>query len=194
MIHAELKTAEGLAVLCDAEEADIDSIVEYWHSSTKEYLIGMGADPARLGTPGETRARYLRAIRSGDPTQPSILFSIKLDGTFAGFSTLNQYDLRTNYSHWHIVNSSKRRCGISTVLYPHRIKMYFDTTNMERLIHQTRPENIGVNAMLEKFIRVSETSLVEKPDGMGRPGVFNIRYVHRHEVENIFEIARRAGR
>jgi len=156
--------------------------------------MGMGADPARLGTPGETRARYLRALRSGDPTQRSILFSIKLDGTFAGFSALNQHDLQTNYSHWHIVNFSRRRCGLSTALYPHRIKMYFDTTNMERLIHQTRPQNVGVNAMLEKYVRVAETRFIENPDGMGRPGIFNLRYVHRYDVERIFEMARSARR
>ena len=41
MIHAEQKTAEGIAALCDAEEADIDSIIDYWQSSTEEYLINM---------------------------------------------------------------------------------------------------------------------------------------------------------
>ena len=46
MIHAEQKTAEGTATLCDAEEADIDPIVDYWYSSTAEYLADMGVDLA----------------------------------------------------------------------------------------------------------------------------------------------------
>ena len=44
--------------------------------------------------------------------------------------------------------------------------MYFDTTNMDRLIHQMRPRNIGVDRMLDKFVGVAETSFVEKPDGV----------------------------
>jgi RimJ/RimL family protein N-acetyltransferase len=189
MIHAEQKTAEGIAVLCDADEADIDSIIDYWCSSTNEYLVDMGVDLARLGKPAQMRVRYLRALRSGNPAQSSILFSIKLNGKFEGFTLLNQYDPQTNYSHWHIVNPGKRRSGISTALYPHRVKMYFDTTNMDRLIHQTRPRNVGVNRMLEKFVSVAETSFVEKPDGVAAPGLFHMRYVYRRDVENLFEIA-----
>jgi len=191
MIHAEQKTAEGIAALCDAEEADIDSIIDYWHSSTEDYLADMGVDLARLGQPAQMRVRYMRALRTGDAAQSSILFSIRLDEEFAGFTLLNQYDAQTNYSHWHIVNPDKRGSGISTALYPHRVKMYFDTTNMDRLIHQTRPRNIGVNRMLDKFVGVAETSFVEKPDGVAAPGVFNLRYVYRRDVENLFEIAGR---
>jgi RimJ/RimL family protein N-acetyltransferase len=191
MIHAEQKTAEGIAALRDAEEADIDLIVDYWYLSTEEYLIDMGADPARLGKPAQTRERYMRALRNGDPAQSSILFSIQLDGRFVGFTLLNQYDPQTNYSHWHIVNPDKRRGGISTALYPHRVKMYFDTTNMDRLIHQTRPRNIGVNRMLDKFVGVAETGFVEKPDGMAAPGLFHMRYVYRRDIERLFEIAGR---
>lgn len=192
MIHAEQKTAHGIAALRDAEVADIDLIADYWYSSTEEYLVDMGADPARLGKPAQTRARYMRALRNGDPAQSSILFSIQLDGRFVGFTLLNQYDPQTNYSHWHIVNPDKRRGGISTALYSHRVKMYFDTTNMDRLIHQTRPRNIGVNRMLDKFVGVAETSFVEKPDGMAAPGLFHMRYVYRRDIERLFEIAGRS--
>jgi RimJ/RimL family protein N-acetyltransferase len=189
MIHAEQRTANGIAALCDAEEADIDAIVDYWHLNSEDYLRGMGADPARLGTPAQTRARYMRALRSGDPAQSSILYSIKLDGAFVGFTTLNQHDPHTNYSHWHIADPAKRRGGISTALYPHRVKMYFDTANLERLIHQTRPQNVGVNRMLDKYVSIAETRLLEKPDGMAAPGVHNLRYVYRRDVDRLFEIA-----
>lgn len=191
MIHAEQNTADGIAALCDAEEADLDSIIDYWYSSTDEYLTDMGVDLARLGKPADARARYLRALRTGDPAQGSILFSIKLDGRFAGFTLLNHYDRQTNYSHWHIVNPAKRRSGISTALYPHRVKMYFDTTDMDRLIHQTRPRNAGVNRMLDKFVPIAETDFVEKPDGVAAPGLFNLRYVYRRDIEGLFEIAGR---
>ena len=44
MIHAEQKTAAGIAILCDAEEADLKSIIDYWYASTEEYLVNMGVD------------------------------------------------------------------------------------------------------------------------------------------------------
>ena len=191
MIHAEQKTAEGTATLCDAQEADIDWIIDYWYSSTEDYLADMGVDLARLGTPEQARLRYMRALRTGDPTQSSILFAIKLDGRFAGFTLLNQYEPQINYSHWHIADSARRRGGISTALYPHRIKMYFDTTRMERLIHQTRPRNVGVNRMLDKYVAIAETVFVEKPDGVAAPGHFNMRYVYRRDIKRFFEIAGR---
>jgi len=191
VIHAEQKTAEGLATLCDAQEADIAPIIDYWYSSSEEYLADMGVDLARLGTPEQARLRYLRALRNGDPAQTSILFAIKLDGRFAGFTLLNQYEPQTNYSHWHIADSARRRGGISTALYPHRIKMYFDTTGMERLIHQTRPRNVGVNRMLDKYVGIAETSFVERPDGVAAAGLFNMRYVYRRDIGRLFEIAER---
>ena len=191
VIHAEQKTAEGIATLCDAEEADIAPIIDYWYSSTEDYLADMGVDRARLGTPEQARLRYMRALRSGDPAQSSILFAIKMDGKFAGFTLLNQYEPQTNYSHWHIAESARRRGGISTALYPHRIKMYFATTRMERLIHQTRPRNAGVNRMLDKYVAIAETSFVEKPDGVAAPGTFNMRYVYRRDIARLFEIAGR---
>jgi len=191
VIHAEQKTAEGLATLCDAQEADIAPIIDYWYSSSEEYLADMGVDLARLGTPEQARLRYLRALRNGDPAQTSILFAIKLDGRFAGFTLLNQYEPQTNYSHWHIADSARRRGGISTALYPHRIKMYFDTTGMERLIHQTRPRNVGVNRMLDKYVGIAETSFVERPDGVAAAGIFNMRYVYRRDIGRLFEIAGR---
>lgn len=191
MIHAEQKTAEGIATLCDAEEADIEPIIAYWYSSSEDYLADMGVDLARLGTPDQARMRYLRALRSGDPAQGSILFSIKLEGKFVGFTLLNQYEPQINYSHWHIADPARRRGGLSTALYPHRIKMYFDTTRMDRLIHQTRPRNAGVNRMLDKYVGIAETGFVEKPDGVAAPGIFNTRYVHRRDIACIFEIAGR---
>ena len=191
MIHAEQKTAEGTASLCDAEETDIAPIIDYWYSSSEDYLADMGVDRARLGTPDQVRLRYMRALRNGDPAQSSILFVIKLNGKFVGFTLLNQYEPQTNYSHWHIADPARRRGGISTALYPHRIKMYFDTTRMERLIHQTRPRNVGVNRMLDKYVAIAETGFVEKPDGVAAPGTFNMRYVYRRDIARFFEIAGR---
>ncbi len=65
-----------------------------------------------------------------------------------------------------------RASGISTALYPHRVKAYFDLVPIMRLIHQTRTRNIAVNRMLDKFVPAAETCHVEQPDGVALPASF----------------------
>jgi RimJ/RimL family protein N-acetyltransferase len=189
MEHGRVQTLTGLAGLRDLSESDIDFVVNYWHDSSDEHLDCFGIDRTLLGSRTDTYARIDRALRSADPDQPNIAFAITLDGKFVGYTLLNRYEPQTNYSHWHITDARRRAAGLSTALYPHRIKTYFDTTSIERLIHQTRTRNVGVNRMLDKYVPVAETAFIERPDGVAEPGEFCIRYVHRTDVPRLFEIA-----
>jgi hypothetical protein len=189
MEHARVQTPSGVAGIRDLQESDIQNVVAYWHESSAEHLDDLGIDRDRLGCPNSTYARFHRALRSGNPDQPNIAFAITLDDEFVGYTLLNRYDPQINYSHWHITNVRRRAAGLSTALYPHRIKTYFETTPMARLIHQTRTRNVGVNRMLDKYVPVAETASIERPDGVARPGAFHIRYVLRADVPRLFEIA-----
>lgn len=135
----------------------------------------LGIDRKLLGHPENTRACYSHAVRSGDSDQPSIAFAIRLEGSMVGYTLLNRYAPDTNYSHWHIVTPYLRATGISTALYPHRIKLYFDLFPISRLIHQTGTRNVGVNRMLDKYVPIAETRYFEKPDGVAGPGEFHLR-------------------
>ena len=112
--------------------------------------------------------------------------AITLDSELIGYTLLNRYAPSTNYGHWHITVPSLRGSGISTALYPHRIKTYFDLVPIERLIHQTRTRNIAVNRMLDKYVPVAETCHVERPDGVALPGEFHMRYVLRADIPKLF--------
>jgi RimJ/RimL family protein N-acetyltransferase len=179
--------AAGHAAFRDLTEDDIDPIVRYWFDSGDDYLAFMGIDKARLGSEDDTRARFRRAIRTGDPAQPSMAFAITLDDRFVGYTLLNRYTRERNFSHWHLTDPAARKTGISTALYPHRIALYCEVCDMDRLTHQTRPRNIGVNRMLDKFVPVVETVWVENPDGIAAPGEFNHRHVTRADVPRLFE-------
>ena len=185
-IRATVQTPAGVGEIRDLEGLDIESIVRYWHTSTKDHLDFLGVDLGRLGTERQTYDRFLVALPLGDPNQKTLGFSIYLDGAFAGYTLLNRYTPLDNYSHWHITNPALRRSGLSTALYPHRIKTYFDYVPIERLIHQTRTRNVGVNRMLDKYVPIAETLYVEHPDGVALPGEFNIRYVYREDVPRLF--------
>ena len=186
-VHAGAKTSLGLAALRDLGAEDIESVVAYWCESSDQYLDALGIDRKLLGTAKDIRGRTLRAIRTGDPNQQSLAFAITVDGVFAGYTLLNRYTPDLNYSHWHITDPRLRASGLSTALYPHRIKAYFDFESMERLVHQTRTRNIGVNRMLDRYVPVAETRYIEHPDGVALPGEFHLRYVFRKDVPGFFE-------
>lgn len=185
VVHASVQTRAGTAALGDLAPADIDAVVRYWHGGVAD-LEFLGIDPALLGTPEDTRQRLLRAIRCGDRDQRSLAFAITLDGDLVGYTLLNRYTPDVNHSHWHIIAPDVRAAGISTALYPYRIRMYFELASMARLIHQTRTRNVGVNRMLDKYVPVAETRYVERPDGVAAPGEFHLRYVRPADVPDFF--------
>jgi hypothetical protein len=184
--YASANTPAGMATLRDLSHDDLEAIVRFWYAGGEEFLDFLGIDRSRLGTAEETRQRFLRAIRTGDPNQQSLAFAITVDGDFAGYTLLKRYTPEINYSHWHITNPRLRGVGVSTALYPHRIKTYFDLVPMERLTHQTRTRNVAVNRMLDKFVPVAETRYLEDADGVALPGEFRVRYVFRKDVPSFF--------
>ena len=192
-IFASVKTANGVAGLRDLTPADLAAIVDYWLLSPNEYLTFMGIDRQRLGSREAIHERFSHAIRSGDLGQSAISLAITLDERFVGYTLLNRYSEEVNYSHWHIIVSNLRAKGLSTALYPYRIKAYFDLAPISQLVHQTRTRNVGVNRMLDKFIPVSETKYIEKPDGVAGPGKFHLRFVRREDIPKIFVRAAELG-
>ena len=190
---ASAKTASGLAGLRDLTSSDLPAIADYWLLSPDEYLVAMGVDRQRLGSAEDIHKRFFNAIRTGQPVQPSIALAITLDEHLVGYTLLNRYSAEVNYSHWHIIVPNLRAKGLSTALYPQRLTAYFDLTPISQLIHQTRTSNIGVNRMLDKFIPISETKFIDKPDGVAKPGEFHLRYVRREDLPGILARAAQLG-
>lgn len=183
---ASVKTANGFVGLRDITAADVPAIVDYWVLAPDEHLTSMGVDRQRLGTQEDIYWRFANGIRTGDVRQSNIALGVTLDDRLVGYTLLNRYSDDVNYSHWHIIEPNLRAKGLSSALYPHRIKAYFELAPISQLIHQTRTSNVGVNRLLDKFVPVSETKFVEKPDGVANPGEFHLRYVRREDVPGIF--------
>jgi hypothetical protein len=186
LVHASVQTSVGPAELRALGSQDIEAIVQFWYNSGDEFLDFLGIDRSLLGPVEDTRRRFLRAIPTGDPSQQSFAFAIAVNGQFAGYTLLNRYTPEINYSHWHITDPGLRASGLSTALYPHRIKTYFDVAGIDPLIHQTRTRNIAVNRMLDRFVPVAETRYIERPDGVALPGEFHLRYVVREDIAGFF--------
>ena len=189
VVRASLETPSGLAQLRDLEERDVERITRYWFESGDAHLDFLGIDRRLLGSRDDTNARFRVAIPTGDANQMRLAFAVTLGGEFIGYTLLNRFDAQNNYSHWHIIAVDLRARGLSSALYPWRIKTYFDAAPIERLIHQTRTRNLAVNRMLDKFVPVKETVYLEHPDGVALPGEFHQRFVHRADIQHLFEIA-----
>ena len=187
LIHASVATRTGNAVLRNLAAEDVEAIVRYWYDSPDAFLDLIGIDRGMLGAEAGTQRRFLNAIPTGDSNQQNLAFALTVDGAFAGYTLLNRYTPEINYSHWHVTNPALRGSGLSTALYPHRIKMYFDLAPIDRLIHQTRTRNVAVNRMLDKYVPVAETVHVERPDGVALPGEFHLRYVCKKDIPSFFE-------
>jgi RimJ/RimL family protein N-acetyltransferase len=184
-----VEVANGVAGLRDITSADIPTIVNYWILAPDEHLTSMGVDRQRIGTQEDIYRRYANAIRTDDVRQSNIALGITLDERLVGYTLLNRYSDDVNYSHWHIIVPNLRAKGLSSALYPHRIRAYFEVAPISQLIHQTRTTNVGVNRMLDRFVPVLETKFVEKPDGVANPGEFHLRYVRREDIPGIFALA-----
>jgi len=188
-----VQTPSGVASLRDLQPADVPAIVDYWTLSPPDYLAAMGVDRPRLGSPDDVHTRYTNAIRTGDSDQSSFALAITLDERMVGYTLLNRYSPDVNYSHWHIIIPGLRTRGLSTALYARRVQAYFTLTPITRLIHQTRTSNTAMNRVLDKFVPVSETKHIDKPDGVAAPGVFHLRFVKREDIPRILARAAELG-
>lgn len=173
-------------------ETDLDIIADYFHRPDPH--LDTLIDRARLPGKAALRQRYASWRWVGDPSQMSSVFTLRLDeggrSRLTGFTNLLRKTPADNYSHWHIMEHKDRSGGLSSAVYPMRLELYFALFPIERLIHQTRVTNTGVNRMLDKFVPVAKTEFVEQPDGLARPGEFHIRYVTRADLPRFRAMAR----
>ncbi len=190
-IHARAPTKLGVASFRDMSGDDAEWMADYF--MRPDAHLDTLIDRSRMGTRDVLIDRFRALTRTGDPTQLRAAFAIDLDSRRVGFTSLYRQTPEVNYSHWHIVDDGVRAGGISTALYPHRIKMYFDLFPLERLIHQTKTSNTGVNRMLDKFVPIADTLWIDKPDGLSSPGEFAIRYVRRADIPRILARAKELG-
>lgn len=182
IIHATVATPRGEATIRDLVVDDIDDIVRYWHHSGTEHLEFLGIDCTKLGSPEDTRKRFLHAIRTNDVNQANVALAITLDQRLIGYSNLNRYGPDDNYPHLHLIDPSSRAGGVATQTVPRILKIYFQLFPVRRLILQTHTDNTGINQVLDKYFPTAETRHFDNPDGLVGAGEFHVRYVSRSDL------------
>jgi hypothetical protein len=182
-IHGKVSAPYGELTMGDITDQDVIEIARYL--TRPDPHLDRLMQREKLGPYERIVSIFEQMARTGNPDQHRIAFSIHLDDRFIGFTTLARRSPEENYSHWHICATELRGSGISSDLYLARIRMYFDLYPIRRLIHQTKPWNVGVNRMLDKFVPASELKTIHEPDGLAWPGEFIVRYVYRDSLPNL---------
>jgi RimJ/RimL family protein N-acetyltransferase len=189
-------TRAGEVWFDDVRDEDLDAIADYF--TKPDAHLDTLIDRTRMPDKAGLRARYALWKRTGDPGQMNSVFALRLASEASerliGFTNLLRQTERVNYSHWHILDPNLRAGGISSAVYPTRLDLYFGRFPIERLIHQTRITNTGVNRMLDKFVPIAKTEFVERPDGLAKPGEFHMRYVTRADLPRIRAIGEQLAR
>lgn len=189
-------TRAGSLALRDAQPADLDSYLGYWHYSGERTKEMLGIDRRKLGTPADTRERFLAMIRKPGTYPSDVIFTATLNALVIGYTNMNRYGADEAYVHLHLYRRSLRSAlvtrmpgaaatagaGLAAALIGPGLSMYFRLFPLQRLILQTRPENGTINKALDLYGFAVERRYVEHPAGLAAPGEQCLRYVHRDDV------------
>ncbi|HEX8745070.1 MAG TPA: GNAT family N-acetyltransferase [Thermoleophilaceae bacterium] len=182
-LHTQLGGAE--VVLRDLADDDIETFVAYWHESPPEHLAFLGVDPDKLGTPDDTRERFRRSIRNGDPEQERVVFVVTVDGRPVAYTNLHFVGPGENYIHGHVVDPEMRDRGIATLMSLRVIEVVFREFPIDRLHLQTRATNDRINHVLERLGFELEPRQLADPDGLPTPGEFRVCELDRAFVQGV---------
>jgi RimJ/RimL family protein N-acetyltransferase len=179
-----LTLSGGTIRLRDLTEADVDACVAYWHDNDPELLRLLNIDLDKLGSPEETRARFLSMRRTGDREQPAVAFAVSLDERLIGYVNINRQGSDA-FPHVHIFDPSARSQGCFTLLLSQTLQLLFDLYPLERIIIETRTRVAPVNRALERYLPPEETRWVDDPDGLAGPGMFHRRTVRPEDLPRL---------
>ena len=170
---------------------DVDRFVSYWHGGEAD-LAYLGIDPIKLGSPEDTRRRFLDMCRYGDRNASAVGFSFILDGRPVGFCNGNLRDRRA-YIHIHIVDATARSEGLAsaalTRAFPAIAAQAMSDYDLDELVLETRSRNSRINHLAEKLpIPVVGPVYLDDPDGLAGPGEFFIRRIPKVWITAINDV------
>ena len=195
MVHHKTRFMSGDVVLRDIEDRDVDALVKYWHQSPPDFLRSLGVDLSKLKTPEETRQRFLDSVpRAADVSRSRITLVVEYERLLIAYANLNIRSVDEAYAHVHTLKKGLRAKAMAYLLFSATIKAFFNEAPVNRIVFQTSPENRDVNRLLQRF-GMSPTLLhLDEPDGMARPGLFNVYEIGRKEAQHLSRMPARMMR
>lgn len=92
----------------------------------------------------------------------------------AAYSTMTVREPDTAYGHLHTLGDEPTVRHAVYELFPQVTAIALELLGVARLRFETSVDNRGINRYLRSFGLVPQRLLLEEPDGMARPGEFNV--------------------
>lgn len=185
MIYLDTTFHGHQVVLRDIEESDVDVLVSYWHDTDPAYLASLGVDLTKLASRDVTRSRFLSSRPGAQQPPERATFVVTCDARLVAYTNLNFKSMDEVYVHVHTVVRSSLAKALVYVYFPEMIKIFFNRFPITQLTMQTSPENQNINRFLAKFGLAPQRVYLTTPDGMARPGDFNVYEIPRSAANQI---------
>lgn len=158
---------------------DLETLVAYWHGSPVEYLQSLGVDPAKLGTPEDTRARLGASLEPG----ASVLTVVaEMEGELIAYSNLSRYGADSACAHLHTLRDDPAVRQSVYELFSRVAVAALVALGVSRLRFEASVGNRGINRYLQSFGLEPRRVHLDTPHGMARPGEFNVYELTLAEV------------
>jgi hypothetical protein len=158
----------------DLEESDVEMLVSYWHDGDPAYLSSLGVDLKKLGSRDQTRGRFLASIPGPHENPERATFVVDAAGKPVVYTNLNFKSMDEVYVHFHTLERQPFVKALVYFLFPEMLQIFFRRFPITRLIMQTSTGNRNINRFLGRFGLTPSRVHLSTPDGMARPGEFNV--------------------
>jgi len=136
----------------EAEESDLENIIDYFLKADRQFLHGMGVDPVKL----PTKEKWLTLISSDhkQPIESKSLFYViwLLDQVPIGHSNINKINFGEEaYMHLHMWRGDNRQKGIGLEFVKMSLPYYFNNFKLKNLYCEPYALNPAPNKTLKKL-------------------------------------------
>jgi RimJ/RimL family protein N-acetyltransferase len=142
---------ENLSVR-EIQEQDIAHLISYWENASNEFLLGMGADPAKLPDTEQWQQMLLEQISKPYAEKASYCIIWLLDEKPVGHSNVNKIIFgKEAFMHLHLWNQSSRQSGIGNKMVKMTIPYFFKNLQIKTLYCEPYALNPAPNNTLKKI-------------------------------------------
>jgi len=132
--------------------SDVKLIVNYFHNSTPDFLIGMGADPKKLPEKEKWKNLLLEEINKSLKDKNFYYIIWTIDKVPIGHSNINKIEFgKSAFMHLHLWNNDNRQKGAGQFFIKKTIPYYFDNFELDELLCEPYAKNPAANRILKKI-------------------------------------------
>lgn len=131
--------------------AEVTIRIDYFHSSSDEYLHLLGVDrdllPSKVAWLASYEEDYAR------PLEKRLYYSLvwECNGQVAGFSSTDRINFGHDaFMHLHILESTMRGGGLGTTFVKKSVNHYFNVLELQRIYCEPNAFNIAPNRTLQR--------------------------------------------